>query len=129
MNNWPAWVRRTDPADRDRIKDILLSEPIVDYKSFMRFCQAVMAEVLCGNIPPDVAGAAKEWGELVFASLAAERIGQGGGLGAILKEAGKMEDHAPAPLIAQYTIAEVEVDREGVTLDIEATAPAKVVGE
>lgn len=127
------WVAETDPADREHLRDVLLSEPITDYLSLISFSQRVMAEVLCGNIPPEVGAQAKQWGEMIFASLAAERANMtGSSLLDALAETPKTKQIAPVWTEADLTEAdggqqehrftlrqEVIVDENGVMIDVD----------
>jgi hypothetical protein len=112
------------------LRDILLSEPIKDYESFIGFCQRVLAEVLAGNIPPEVGAQAKGWGEMIFASLTAAVASteQTSFLDALTS----LETEQPKQIAATWTRDEildhpVSVDDEGVKVDLREKVRRRVV--
>lgn len=130
QNNWPKWIAMTDPDSREALRDILLSEPIKDYESFIGFCQRVLAEVLAGNIPPEVGAQAKGWGEMIFASLTAAVASteQTSFLDALTS----LETEQPKQISATWTQDTlldhpVTVDDEGVKMDLREKVRRRVV--
>jgi len=63
------------PAEvREEIKGQILKAYISDMDGFIEATQYIIAQLLCGNIAPDVANSAKGYMELLFTAVSAKLI-------------------------------------------------------
>jgi len=67
-----TWLTTVPLEDRKRIAGLLREHRVEDYQTLIGFSQAIMVELVEGNITPVIARELRYWAELLFTIVATE---------------------------------------------------------
>lgn len=76
-SDYLIWLQQVPPEERKRIAKLLERHRVQDYQTLVAFSQAIMVELVQGNITPVIARELRYWAELLFTVIATEATALG----------------------------------------------------
>jgi len=77
QQDYMQWLIEVPIEERERMAALLVSYKIEDYPDLIGFTQAIMAEIIRGNLSLLVAQELRYWAEMLFTMVAAENSAAG----------------------------------------------------